>query len=173
MIGNFTYLDLTSSSVAAILSPVAHVGGTGLASRNVAAQPQTCGFFVRKISVSHIMAGWAEHSQEWPGATPVRQLCSVRHPMIGVIRRRVYNLIRVAIMNTLHPQSAQNSEQTEPKTINDLHQAFAELCLSYGTLGRNISAERNNEALEEMIVDCEMLTNASLALRLQAKGGVK
>ena len=25
------------------------------------------GFFMRKISVSHIMSGWVEHSKEWPG----------------------------------------------------------------------------------------------------------
>jgi hypothetical protein len=75
---------LTLSIMAAILTPLKHFS-TGLASCNVAAQPQTCGFFVRKISVPHIMAGWTEHSQEWPVATPVRQLCSVCHQMIGVI----------------------------------------------------------------------------------------
>lgn len=106
MISNFTYCavgenscKLTVASLAAMLSSVAHIGGAGLVSRNVAAQPQTCGFFVPKISVHHVMAGWAEHSQEWPGATSVDQLCSVCHPMIGLIWWRVYNLIRVAIMN--------------------------------------------------------------------------
>jgi len=89
---------LTALKSAAILPPVALIGGTGLVSRYVAAQPQTCGFFVQKILAHHIMTGWAEHSQEWPGATPVDQLCSVRRPMIGLIRGRVYNLIRVAIM---------------------------------------------------------------------------
>jgi hypothetical protein len=65
---------------------------TGLASCNEAAQPRTCGFFVRKISILRIMTDWAEHSKEWPVASPVRQLCSICHPMIGVIWWRVYNL---------------------------------------------------------------------------------
>lgn len=104
MIGAHKTQCLTNTYLKAMLSPVAHIGGTGLASRNDAAQPQTCGFFVPKISVHHVMTGWAEHSQEWPVASPVRQLCSVRHPMIGVIWRRVYNLIRDAIMNN-HAQN--------------------------------------------------------------------
>jgi hypothetical protein len=71
--------------MAAILAKLKHFSTTGLASLNEAAQPQTCGFFVRKISLLHIMADWAEHSQEWPVASPVRQLCSICHQMIGVI----------------------------------------------------------------------------------------
>ena len=35
-------------------------------------------------------------------------------------------------MNTLNPKA----EQTQPKTINDLHQAFAELVFSYGMVNR-------------------------------------
>jgi len=35
-------------------------------------------------------------------------------------------------MNTSQNKSAQNSEQTNPKTINDLHAEFAELCFCYG-----------------------------------------
>ena len=72
--------------------------------------------------------------------------------------------------------STNSPAQTEPaptRTIDDLRQAFAELCYSYGMLGRNISVERNNEALEEIITDCEALTDVSLALRLQAQGGAK
>lgn len=56
-------------------------------------------------------------------------------------------------------QITQNSTNHQPKTIADLHQTFAELCLSYGTLGRNISAERNNEALSNIIDDCENLSS--------------
>lgn len=80
-----------------------------------------------------------------------------------------FNGVRTMSQNN----SAHNSEQTEPKTINNLHQAFADLCYSYGMLGRNVSAERNNDALEEIITDCEALADVSMALRLQAKGGVK
>jgi hypothetical protein len=111
MIATAENLDLTRKALMVILAPVAHNGGTELAFRNVAAQPQTCGFFVRKIPAHHVMTDWAEHSQEWPGATPVRQLRSVCHQMIGVVWRQVYNLIRVAIMNTSIPSTAHNSEQ--------------------------------------------------------------
>jgi hypothetical protein len=75
----------------------------GIGVLNVAAQPQTCGFFVPNAQLS-IMAGWAEQPKGWPVATPVRQLRSVRLPMIGVVWRRVYNLIRVAIMKN-HTQA--------------------------------------------------------------------
>ncbi|MDP3877009.1 MAG: hypothetical protein Q8Q50_08505 [Methylobacter sp.] len=90
---------LTRTINAAMLPHVALIGGTGLQSWNVAAQPQSCGFFVQKISVHHVMADWAEHLQGWPVATPVLQLRSVCHQMIAVVWRQVYNLIRVAAMN--------------------------------------------------------------------------
>lgn len=128
-------VNLLRKALSVILSPVAHNGGTGLASRNEAAQPQTCGFFVRKILAHHIMASWAEHSREWPVASPVRQLCSVRHPMIGVIRRRVYNLIREAIMS--QNKSAHNSEQnTLNSTSANLEPAKSNTCTSVELLGR-------------------------------------
>ena len=75
---------LTHPSMAAILDKLKHFS-TRLVSCNVAAQPQTCGFFVQKSPVPHIMVDWTEHSQGWPVATPVDQLCSVCHQMIGLI----------------------------------------------------------------------------------------
>ncbi|WP_262965387.1 hypothetical protein [Methylobacter psychrophilus] len=48
--------QLTLCIMAAILNPLKHFS-TGLVSCNVAAQPQTCGFFVRKISSSSYYGG--------------------------------------------------------------------------------------------------------------------
>jgi len=68
---------------------------------NIAAQPQTCGFFVSEIPVYHAMTGWMKHSQEWLVAMPVRQLRSVCLPMIGVVWRQVFNLLTgIAIMKS-------------------------------------------------------------------------
>ena len=75
-------------------------------------------------------------------------------------------------MNT-QSKSAQNPGKNQPKTLADIHQAFANLCYSYGMLGRNISVERNNESLEAIIIDCETLIAVSMALRLQNNGGAK
>jgi len=79
----------------------------GIGVPNVAAQPLICGFFV-PIAQHSFMVGWVEQSKDWPGATSVRQLCSVRLPMIGVVWRRVFNLFSgVAIMKN-HPQELTN-----------------------------------------------------------------
>ncbi|MGZ4980389.1 MAG: hypothetical protein ACXWE4_03795 [Methylobacter sp.] len=72
-------------------------------------------------------------------------------------------------MNTSQNNSAQNSEQNQPLTINDLHQAFAELAFSYGMASR----KDDGAALICLEGDCEKLVIISQALRLQAKGGVK
>jgi hypothetical protein len=42
-------------------------------------------------------------------------------------------------MNMSQDNSAQNSEQLTPKTIHDLHQAFANIAFSYGMTGRDLS----------------------------------
>ena len=58
------------------------------------------GFFVPSVRPP-VMVGWAEQPQGWPAAVPVCQLCPVRLPMIGIVWRRVYNLLTgTAIMNT-------------------------------------------------------------------------
>ncbi|MGZ4954294.1 MAG: hypothetical protein ACXV8Q_04205 [Methylobacter sp.] len=72
-------------------------------------------------------------------------------------------------MNTSQDKSAQNSEQTTTKTINDLHQAFAELAFSYGMVNRCT----DGASLVCLEGDCEKLVMISQAMRLQAKGGVK
>lgn len=96
--------------------------------------------------------------------------------------RHLYHLAKNA-KAAQQPEPTQAAQSTQNQTDQaedrggfqneDLHQAFAELAYSYGMLGRNISSERNNEALENIVIDCETLSNVSLAMRLQAKGGVK
>lgn len=61
------------------------------------------------------------------------------------------------------------AEQVQPKTINNLHQAFAELAFSYGMVNR----KADGAALVCLEGDCEKLIMVSQAMRLQAKGGVK
>ena len=90
---------LTALKSTAILPPVALIGGTGLASRYEAAQPQTCGFFVQKILAHHIMTGLSGALARVAGSfsgTPI-----LLSPVTNDWRywRRVYNLIREAIMN--------------------------------------------------------------------------
>ena len=72
-------------------------------------------------------------------------------------------------MNTSQNKSAQNSEQTQPKTINDLYQAFANLAFSYGMVSRKTDG-MSLDCLED---DCEKLAMIAQAMRLQAKGGTK
>lgn len=72
-------------------------------------------------------------------------------------------------MNTSQNKSAQNSEQPNPKTINDLHQAFAELAFSYGM----VTKDPVGSSLVCLEMDCEKLVMIAQAMRLQAKGGVK
>ncbi len=72
-------------------------------------------------------------------------------------------------MNTSQNQSAQNSEQTNPKTITDLHAAFAELAFSYGMTCRGES--NSAMALSDLSIlqaDCALLASVAQAL----KGGV-
>ncbi len=89
---------LTVSKGAAMLPPVALIGGTGLASRYEAAQPQTCGFFVQKILAHHIMTGLSGALARVAGSfsgTPI-----LLSPVTNDWRywRQVYNLIREAVM---------------------------------------------------------------------------
>lgn len=60
-------------------------------------------------------------------------------------------------------------EQNPTKTINDLHQAFAELAFSYGMVNRCT----DGASLVCLEGDCEKLVMISQEMRLQAKGGVK
>jgi phage anti-repressor protein len=85
-------------------------GGIGLLnyerhSRNL------CGFFV-SIARPLFMAGRAEQPQGWPVLVPVDQLRSVRLPMIGLVRRRVINLLRASIM-TNHAQGAPDAHENQ------------------------------------------------------------
>lgn len=101
---------LTSYYLTPMINKVAHNGGTILAYRIVAAQTAIKRFFcVQNFSVLHYV-GLGGTVARLAGATPVRQFHSVRHQMIGVVWCRVYNLIRVAIMNTnpLRANTAQN-----------------------------------------------------------------
>lgn len=79
----------------------------------------------------------------------------------------LYTGVRAMSQNNSIPKSGQN----QPKNLADIHQAFANLCFNYGMLGRQISAERNHEALEEIITDCKDLIGIVETMRLQ--GGVK
>jgi hypothetical protein len=106
-------MTLTNPKSVGMISMLSQKTKAGIGVLNVAAQPQTCGFFVSKAQLS-IMAGWAGQPKGWPVATPVRQLRSVRLPMIGVVWRRVYNLIRVAIMKN-HVQPTAKSSQRQSK----------------------------------------------------------
>ena len=65
---------LTNSTMAAILAPVAHIGGTGLDLSGIhgAGRPQS-GFFMRKISALHIMSGWAGTRKSGRVVCPVGQ----------------------------------------------------------------------------------------------------
>lgn len=75
-----------------------------------------CGFFVPKAQPS-IMAGWAEQPKGWPVLVSVCQLRPVRLPMIGIVRGRVYHLLRALIMNnqTSRAKSAQNPANVRPE----------------------------------------------------------
>lgn len=64
---------------------------------------------------------------------------------------------------------AAQAEQNPIKTINDLHQAFANLAFSYGIVNRVIT----DKGLAGLEWDCEKLIMISQEMRLQAKVGVK
>lgn len=69
-------------------------------------------------------------------------------------------------------KSAQNSEQTNPKTINNLHQAFAELAFSYGMACRTeSSAVMAVSDLAILQADCALLANVAQELKTQIIGG--
>lgn len=76
---------------------------------------------------------------------------------------RISGVLKISTeVNTMSQNnSAQISEQNQPKTIADLHQAFADLCYSYGMLHRNISAECNDAALSDIIDDCKALSSVA------------
>lgn len=89
----------------------------GIGVLNDAAQPQICGFFVPNAQLS-IMAGWVEQPKGWPVASPVRQLHSVRLPMIGVVRRRVYNLFSGDAIMRNHAKNPAKSSQYKYSLFN-------------------------------------------------------
>jgi hypothetical protein len=120
-------MTLTNPKSGGMISMLSQKTKAGIGVLNVAAQPQTCGFFVSKAQLS-IMAGWAGQPKGWPVATPVRQLRSVRLPMIGVVWRRVYNLIRVAIMKN-HVQPTAKSSQTKQSRSNLINSTHEGKCL--------------------------------------------
>ncbi|MGZ8262076.1 MAG: hypothetical protein ACXWTU_03830 [Methylotenera sp.] len=72
-------------------------------------------------------------------------------------------------MNTSQNNSAQNSEQTNPKTINDLHTEFAELCFSYGLACQGESGGY----LGLMQLHCEELAAIAGELKAQIVGGAQ
>jgi hypothetical protein len=104
-------MTLTNPKSGGMIFMLSQKTKVGIGVLNDAAQPQTCGFFVPNAQLS-IMAGWAEQPKGWPVASPVRQLRSVRLPMIGVVWRWVYNLIRDAIMKK-HTQAPAKSSQSK------------------------------------------------------------
>lgn len=104
-----------------IINTVAHNGGTILAYRIVAAQAALCGFFcAQNFSILHYV-GLGGTVARLAGATPVRQFHPVRHQIIGVIWGRVYNLIRVAIMNTNSNQASSAQNPTKTPVFNLYH----------------------------------------------------
>lgn len=133
---------LTAQSLGVIIPNVAHIGGTGLASRfrRRVSNAASRGFFVRAVllscydRVSETTARWASPST----GTPISL-----YPVTNNWRYRwqAYNLFRrTTIMNTSQNTCAQHSEPNpQPNTIHDLHQAFAEIAFSYGMTGRDLS----------------------------------
>jgi hypothetical protein len=72
-------------------------------------------------------------------------------------------------MNTSQNNSAQNSEQTTPKTISDLHTEFAELCFCYGLSCQGESGGY----LGLMQLHCGELAAIAGELQAQIAGGAK
>ena len=113
---------LTSSNYQANQPMHLQKTSAGIGVPNVAAQPLICGFFV-PIAQHSFLVGWVEQSKDWPGATSVRQLCSVRLPMIGVVWRRVYNLFsKVAIMFKIH-KTKPLTQETLTTSVNSKSQS--------------------------------------------------
>jgi hypothetical protein len=77
------------------------------------------------IAQLSIMAGWAEQPQGWPGRDPGTPTSSSSSPVIGVARRRVFNLNRVTNMNTQsqgeHAPNAFIFENHQLQVIIDEH----------------------------------------------------
>jgi hypothetical protein len=72
-------------------------------------------------------------------------------------------------MNTSQNKSAQNSEQTNPKTIHDLHTTFAELCFCYGLACQG----ETGGYLGLMQLHCEELSAIAGELKAQIVVGAK
>lgn len=72
-------------------------------------------------------------------------------------------------MNTSQNNSAQNSEQTTPRTIRDLHAKFAELCFCYGVATQGESGTY----LGLMQFQCEELAAIAGELKARAAGGAE
>jgi hypothetical protein len=71
-------------------------------------------------------------------------------------------------MNTSQ-KLAQNSEQTHPKTINDLHAEFAELCFCYGLACQG----ETGGYLGLMQLHCRELAAIAGELKAQIDGGAQ
>jgi hypothetical protein len=133
---------LTSPYLRSILSQVAHIGGAGLASRfhRRVSNAALRGFFVRAVLLS-CYDRVSETTARW--ASPMTGTPISLYPVTNNWRcwRQVYNLLhRTTIMNTSQNTCAQHSEPSpQHKTIQDLHQTFAELSFSYGMTGRELS----------------------------------
>jgi len=68
-------------------------------------------------------------------------------------------------MNTSNPKA----EQIQPKTINDLHHAFAELCFSY-----SLACQGESSGYLGLIqLHCEELAAIAVELKAQIVGGAK
>ncbi len=57
------------------------------------------------------------------------------------------------------------TEQAQPKTINDLHKAFAELSFSYGMVCRD---EQHLASLAILQADCALLASVAQELKVGA-----
>jgi hypothetical protein len=109
-------INLTPDILGVILLPVAHIGGTGLASRTLrrVSNAALCGFFVRAVllscydRVSETTARWASPKT----GTPI-SLYPVAHNWR--CWRQVYNLLlRTTIMHKPQDNYAQNSGPIRP-----------------------------------------------------------
>ena len=90
----------------------------GIAVLREAAQPHTLRFFCVHCTAS-FYGGLCGAAARLAGASPVLQLRTVRLPMIAVVWRRVFNLIREAIMNT-QPLIERRSFPPRPASLTDL-----------------------------------------------------
>lgn len=111
---------LTHTASQAIIQPVAHIGGTRLASRISAALTALKRFFCAKNSAPHYV-GLGGTVARLAGALPVRQFHPDRLSIIGVILSRDLNpILKCAIMNTTNPMG-KFAQNPQTKTVSQFN----------------------------------------------------